>query len=189
MYIRNKQQEQVRQEKEQERLFLNRPLVMVEEQGDATILTAAIISLVSCVTVLGIAAVVLVVRRRKEQTVAHNNVYQLSASSSSSSSSSSNTSSSSSTASSSANSTYLPFSSPSPTNDYSYMLGSDGRTYRTLTPTHSLPAPLHPTEGLQPIPVLQAYLPEELYVDIDKQQNKEQQQVWGQPRYYYTQQQ
>ena len=178
MFLRRKEQGRRQQEQEQEsRMFLNLaapalPVTRkeVEEEEDRTILTAALISLLASFILLTITAGAVCRSRSRSrgQKEAENHVYQLSSSSSSTSSYLSST-------------------------DYSYMLGSDGRTYRTLSPSppHSLPSlPLPPQSlaSLQPVPVLPPYpgrleelytgrgeelyrgRVEELYCDPDSQQ-------------------
>ena len=173
MFIQRKEQERRQQA---ENLFLNMPKAMskaetVSEAEDNTILIAATISIIACILILGVTAIVVYRLKKREQKTGQNNVYQISS------------------ATSSASSSYMQYSSSSasststPGTDYTYMLGSDGRTYRTVTPLSRSALPLTSTSQhslLQPVPVLQTWRPatltgEELYVDIDGQQGKQQQ--------------
>ena len=144
------------QKKEQERriqgdnLFLNTPKTITTVDTmkgmDMTIIIAITVSIICSLLILGIAITIVHRLRRREQKAGGNNVYQISSASSASSSSS-----------------YLQYSSSSPSTDYSYMLGSDGRTYRTITPMPQYSQTLHP------VPVLQGGHQDHLYVDIDNQ--------------------
>ena len=175
MFIQRKEQERRQQA---ENLFLNMPKAMskaetVSEAEDNTILIAATISIIACILILGVTAIVVYRLKKREQKTGQNNVYQISS------------------ATSSASSSYMQYSSSSasststPGTDYTYMLGSDGRTYRTVTPLSRSALPLTSSSQhslLQPVPVLQTWHPanltgEELYVDIDGQQQGKQQQM------------
>lgn len=172
MFIQRKEQERRQQA---ENLFLNMPKAMSkaetvsEAEEDNTILIAATVSILSCILILGVTAIVVYRLKKREQKTGQNNVYQISS------------------ATSSASSSYMQYSSSTasststPGTDYTYMLGSDGRTYRTVTPLSRSALPSQHSL-LQPVPVLQTWHPatltgEELYVDIDghQQQGKQQQ--------------
>ena len=173
MFIQRKEQQRRQQA---ENLFLNMPKAMSkaeivsEEEEDNTILIAATISIVACILILGVTAIVVYRLKKREQKSGQNNVYQISS------------------ATSSASSSYMQYSSSTasststPGTDYTYMLGSDGRTYRTVTPLSRSALPLTSTSQhslLQPVPVLQTWHPanltgEELYVDIDGQGKQQQ---------------
>ena len=174
MFIQRKEQQRRQQA---ENLFLNMPKQVVSkaetvsEAEDNTILIAATISIIACILILGVTAIVVYRLKKREQKTGQNNVYQISS------------------ATSSASSSYMQYSSSTasststPGTDYTYMLGSDGRTYRTVTPLpRSGLLPLTSTSQhslLQPVPVLQTWQPanltgEELYVDIDGQGKQQQ---------------
>ena len=172
MFIQRKEQERLQQA---ENLFLNMPKVMSKaetesEAEDNTILIAATISIIACILILGVTAIVVYRLKKREQKTGQNNVYQISS------------------ATSSASSSYMQYSSSTtsststPGTDYTYMLGSDGRTYRTVTPLSRSALPITSTSQhslLQPVPVLQTWHPanltgEELYVDIDGQGKQQQ---------------
>ena len=171
MFIQRKEQERRQQA---ENLFLNMPKAMntaeVSKEEDNTILIAATISIVACILILAVTSIVVYRLKKREQKTGQNNVYQISS------------------ATSSASSSYMQYSSSTasststPGTDYTYMLGSDGRTYRTVTPLSRSALPLTSTSQhslLQPVPVLQTWHPanltgEELYVDIDGQGKQQQ---------------
>ena len=171
MFIQRKEQERRQQA---ENLFLNMPKAMntaeVSKEEDNTILIAATISIVACILILAVTSIVVYRLKKREQKTGQNNVYQISS------------------ATSSASSSYMQYSSSTtsststPGTDYTYMLGSDGRTYRTDTPLSRSALPITSTSQhslLQPVPVLQTWHPanltgEELYVDIDGQGKQQQ---------------
>jgi len=173
MFIQRKEQQRRQQA---ENLFLNMPKAMStgkmveEEEEDNTILIAAVVSVVVSILILGVTAIVIYRFKRREQKTSQNNVYQISS------------------ATSSASSSYMQYSSSTasststPGTDYTYMLGSDGRTYRTVAPLprSTLATSTSQHSLLQPVPVLQTWQPahltgEELYVDIDGQAKQQQQ--------------